>query len=282
MKVDLMIKPGVYPDISNHDYHTGPGISNSGLNLLRKSPRHYWAAYLDPDREAKEETPALRLGSAIHSAVLEPHKFADEFCCAPDVDRRTKEGKEIYAAFIAESGDKTVLSAKEYLNVQRVVESVLRHKVYKKIFDGSDGVAETSMYWEDRSVGVLCRIRPDWMGAGVLLDVKTTEDASPDSFMRSIFTYGYHRQAAFYLDGCKANGIDPGAFMFMALEKSAPYAIAFYYAEPEMIEQGRKEYKKLLRIYADCLESGNWPGYPEKIVPINLPEWYLAQQSKKD
>lgn len=282
MDVDLMIKPGVYPDISNHAYHTGPGISNSGLNLLRKSPKHYWAAYLDPDREPREETPALRIGSAIHSAILEPEKFNDEYTIAPECDRRTKEGKETWANFVATAGDKTVLSAKEWSTVGNVAKSVRQHKVYRKIFDGADGQAETSMYWEDRATGVLCRIRPDWMGAGVLLDVKTTEDASPDAFMRSIFTYGYHRQAAFYLDGCKANGIDPGAFMFMALEKSAPYAAAFYYAEPEMIEQGRKEYKKLLRIYADCLASGNWPGYPEKIVPINLPEWYLAQQSKKD
>jgi exodeoxyribonuclease VIII len=282
MAVDLMIKPGVYPDISNDDYHSGPGISNSGLNLLRKSPKHYWAAYLDPDREEREATPALRLGSAIHSAILEPHKFTNEFVAAPEVDRRTKEGKDIYAAFLAKAEGRTVITAKEMETVGRVARSVMTHKVYRKVFEREMGKAETSIYWEDKDSGVLCRIRPDWLGAGVILDVKTTEDASPDAFMRSIFTYGYHRQAAFYIDGCRQSGIDPGAFMFMALEKSSPYAVAFYYAEPEMIEQGRKEYKKLLRIYADCLATGNWPGYPEKIVPINLPEWYLAQQMKKD
>lgn len=71
------IKPGIYAGISNHDYHTGPGISKSGLDLVHQSPAHL--AEARSNTEPKEATRAQMIGTAFHSLLLEPEQFALEY-----------------------------------------------------------------------------------------------------------------------------------------------------------------------------------------------------------
>ena len=59
---------GRYTDMSNEDYHRSPAISKSGMDRLAISPEHYQAYLL----ERREETPAMKTGTAVHMAVLEP------------------------------------------------------------------------------------------------------------------------------------------------------------------------------------------------------------------
>jgi exodeoxyribonuclease VIII len=98
--------------MENADYHAHPAISKSHLDLIARSPLHYWARFLDPKRVIPEPTPAMRIGSAVHTHVLELDKWDTEYTVAPDgLDRRTKAGKEAWAAFEAESANgRTVLS----------------------------------------------------------------------------------------------------------------------------------------------------------------------------
>ena len=59
-------------DIPATEHHALPALSNSGMRDLAVSPLRYWYHHIRPDREPREETPAMRLGSALHCAVLEP------------------------------------------------------------------------------------------------------------------------------------------------------------------------------------------------------------------
>ncbi len=272
------MKDGIYHNISNDDYHAGPGISASGLKLIaNRSPLHYWSAYLDPKREARKTTPSMLLGSAIHSAVLEPDLFRDQYMVAPDVDRRTKEGKMLYetALGIAAENGSTLLSSDDYLTAIKIQESCRRHPLARRIFE--DGKAEQSVFWTDPETGVLCKCRPDWLLGGenpAILDLKSTEDASAEAFTRSSYNWQYHLQAAWYLDGVEhALGLKPDAFMFLAHEKTAPFASAYYFADDAMIEAGRIAYRKALRLYAECLNSNKWPGYAPQLQPLGLPRW---------
>lgn len=284
------MKSGIYYDLPGESYHSGPGISNSGLALIAKSPLHYWARYLDPMREPVEPTPALELGTAVHCAVLEPDRFREAYVTIPEdaprkptsVQLKAKNPSDDTVAAIAwwsefeeKHKDAKILSRDDFAKCQRIAESIHGHDAASILF--ADGKAEVSIFWEDEETGVLCKIRPDWLMSSAIFDLKTTEDASPSGFTRSIFNYGYFRQAAFYLDGARAAGLDVDAFMFGAVEKSAPFASAFYYAEATMIEVGRMEYRRHLRTYAECLETGRWPGYPARITPIGLPAWYRPE-----
>lgn len=266
----------VFLGMSNEDYHASDGVSKSGLDLLSKSPLHYWAKYLDPKRKPQEPTPAMLLGTAIHTAVLEPERFAHEYAVAPAVDRRTKDGKATWEAFVAEceANGKSTISVGD-LEVCNNIASVVRSHVTATELLGK-GKAEVSMFWDDEDTGVLCKCRPDWLADNdIVVDLKSTTDASPDGFMKSAFNYRYWVQAAWYLDGIeRATGHRPGAFVFVAFEKEPPYACGFYYATDEMIQAGRDEYRRLVDIYADCLKTNSWRGYSTELQPLAMPAWF--------
>lgn len=270
------MEPGVYSGITNDAYHSGEGISKSGLDLIGRSPLHYWAKYLDPQREPQEPTPAMLLGTAIHSAVLEPHSFANDYVVFPKIDRRTKEGKAYYDELVAQAAGRTIISADDYATCVSIQDNVRRHPAAQVLLN--DGEPELSVYWRDEQTGVLCKCRPDWMNykANTIIDVKSTDDASPAGFQKSIVKWGYHVQAAWYLDGVKAaTGHAPKAFIFAAFEKTRPFATAFYYADEDMIELGRQLYRERLDVFAACLKNNSWPGYPQQLSPISLPGWVM-------
>jgi len=104
------------------------------------------------------------------------------------------------------------------------------------------------------------------------VDLKTTLDAS-SAFEKSAYNFGYHHQAAWYLYGCRAAGIDCRDFIFVAVEKTYPYAVAIYGAADHLIEVGRQEVRAAIRTYAVCLESGEWPGLTSGVINLDLPLW---------
>ena len=262
--------PGVYAGISNADYHAGPGISKSGLDILAKSPAHYWDRYLSPSRQRQAETAAMAFGTAFHTAVLEPHEFG-KWVVLDKVDRRTKEGKaaaEEAEARAARQGGRVIARADMDL-IAAMNTAILSHPVAEHL---ETGVPELSVYWIDEESGVFCRCRPDWLGASAVVDLKTTDDASPRGFIRSSYIHRYWVQAAFYIDGLAANGINMPYFIFAACEKNRPYPVVAYNATNEAIEAGRREYRRLLKLYADCAASNTWPGY-ELWADMDLPGW---------
>jgi len=270
------MKTGIYAGISNADYHGGIGLSKSGLDALARSPLHYWAKYLDPNREPTEPTAAMKLGTAIHTAVLEPDEFANRHHVAPQVDRRTKDGKAMWEEAVAkaEAAGAELISAADAEVCQRISAQVRSHPTARKVF--GVGEAEMSVYWTDKETGVLCKCRPDWLALPMVVDLKSTDDASRDAFMRSAWNWRYHVQAAWYMDGIEqATGQRADAFVFGAFEKAAPFACAFYFADQAMLEIGRAECRRLLRVYADCLAADKWPGYDTAVTPLSVPAWAL-------
>jgi len=142
---------------------------------------------------------------------------------------------------------------------------------------------ERSAWWEDAETGLLCKGRFDEIGrrAGVIVDLKTTRDASREAFSRAIYTIGYYIQAAHYIAGAKALGIDADRFGIIAVEKDPPYAVAIYEVSGAALYDGERERRKLLELYAQCEESGEWPGYPQEVVEIDLPVWAPNQIDRR-
>jgi len=262
--------------MENADYHRHFAVSKSGLDQIAKSPLHYWARFLDPDRVWTEPTPAMRLGTALHTHVLELSKWDEQIAVAPvDVNRRTKEGREQWAAFETAAKRKTVITADDADLVMRMGRSVFGHPAAAMLL-GLPGKAETTHMWTDAATGLQCKCRPDWLTDDGLLmvDVKTTEDASPRGFSRSIAQWRYHVQAAWYLDGLEqATGTRPEQFIFICVEKKAPFACAVYAADAEMIAAGAQTAARDLEVLATCKAADAWPGYSDQIEPISLPAW---------
>ena len=261
--------------MDNAAYHAHPAVSKSHLDLIARSPLHYWARYLDPDRVAPEPSPQMRLGTALHTHVLELSRWDQEIAVAPQINRLTKAGKEEWAAFMAASAGRTVITADDAAQVMAMGRAVLRHPAAAMLL-GLPGKAETTHMWKDASTGLECKCRPDWLtdDGSIVVDLKTTKEASPRGFKQSVANYRYHVQAAWYLHGLEqATGRRPDQFIFICVESTAPYAVAVYAADAEMIERGHDQAMRDLAKLAVCKAADHWPSYSDQIETISLPGW---------
>lgn len=265
---------GLHPALSNADYRALDAVGKSDLDLIARSPAHWKHA-------VREETPALRIGSAVHCAVLEPARFAADYVTAPACDRRTKAGKEALAEFEAANAGKTVLSAEDAQLCTLLALSAQAHPRAASLL--RYGQPEVSALWTDAEFGVRCRARIDWLTAhGWVLDLKTTQDASRAAFARSCASYRYHVQAAWYLDGyLAASGELPLGFVFLAIEKAPPYAVALYELDAEAVEWGRRLARRDLARYAAARELDCWTAYPPEVQSLSLPRWALNQLNQE-
>lgn len=268
------IKPvaGLTAGIPFEDYVRIDAVNQSVLGRMSKSAAHARAYMVEPPDSTKEQ----HRGLAGHVAVLEPKDFGNRYSACPPCDKRTKEGKSIWEAFQREAGVRTVLTRAEWDMAQSISKAVREHPAASRLL-GAKGTSELTAVWKDDATGLTCKGRIDRVavidGEPWLLDLKTTRDASPFKFSRAVAEYGYHRQAAFYIDGARALGSAVSKFAFIAIEKEPPFAVAVYELDPASIEQGRMECAALLRKYKACVESGIWPGYSAKVEPLRIPEW---------
>lgn len=267
--------PGLYPGIEHHDYLKIPAASASRLSFLKKkSPAH-----LRYELDHPTTSDAMRLGSAIHCLLLEPDRFESDFVQRPKFDLRKTADKLALEQFEAEHKDRTILSLDDYQTAQICAAALFRHEDVATIVAQADSYELTGI-WTDFETGLNCKLRADIVcpSLSMLADLKSTRDASPDAFMRSILNFGYHRQAAWYLEGIAALGQPTESFVFIAFEKEPPYGVAVYRLEDEALEIGRRENRDLLRRYAECVIHDYWPSYPTGIQSITLPPWILRQE----
>jgi hypothetical protein len=263
------LKPGVH-SVPAERYHAAAGVSKSMLDILaEKTPAHL-QAYLKG--EVRDETPAMRFGTILHRALLEPDTFEDGFYVRPDgMKFNTKTGIEWQDAH----PDKPIITAEESEQITRMVDAVHTHPFARRLLAG--GQPEQSIFVEDTH-GTLRKSRLDALTKGnVLPDVKTTESAALDNFERSISRYRLHCQAAFYLDNCNLAGIEKVSFFFVCVEKSPPYAVRCLQLMPEVIDYGRTLYQRDLQVYRNCVETDFWPAWSEGFEECGLPSWEMKQ-----
>lgn len=259
--------------MTEKEYRAHPAISRSDLWRLRESPEKFRYYMGNPP----EPTPALIFGQAVHKLLLQPEGFDAEFAVMPDIDRRTKAGREAYEAFLEESEGKTVITAADYEKAAAMVEKCLAAPFVEQLLSGA---REEPIFWTDELTGEKCKCRPDALteiGEDlVIADYKTCTDASTDAFMKDAFRYGYHLQAAMYSEGVlKTTGRMP-LFVFIAQEKSPPYAVNVMQADNVMTDYGYDVFWTLMGLYHRCKESGKWYGYngrDDVINNLSLPAW---------
>lgn len=246
-------------------------VSSSQLKELAKSPAHY-KAYLDAPNK---KTAALEFGDAAHTRLLQPHEFDRRFAVMPETIK-VKRGKE-FEAFQVSSAGKNIISRDDLEALCGMAESISNHKTAKALINLETGIAEMSCFFKEPSSGVLCRIRPDFLpGGNIIVDYKTTENASPSEFQRSCAKYGYDIQAGFYCLGMELLTGVIHKFVFIAQEKKPPYEVAVYEASADFIDTGRSKAIRLLQLLAECRETELYPGYPDEIQTIDMPAWAKA------
>jgi exodeoxyribonuclease VIII len=244
------------------EYRAFPALNQSAAKHLLVSAAHY-QAYINAPHE---ETKALRFGTYVHAAVLEPETLDDLYVTAPDCDRRTKEGKALWSEFATANAGKTILDAEE-AGIGHLVAA------YARLALKNHGVKfdETEVMYHVDYNGIPLKAAIDGVAGDYLWDIKTTDDASAAGMLKAIRNYRYNLQAYWYrLVYELATGKRPLGFRFLFVEKEPPYATAVCEIGPELMSWAVSDFEKAVNLYRECSASGVWPAYPDDVQVIDV------------
>ncbi len=270
---------GLHKHIPATDYHADPGVSNSMLSAMNKTPAHCWAMYLDPERPANEQTAAMRAGSIMHTFVLEHDQVAARYAVKPDgMSFANKDGKA-WRENVADGVE--IISAEDATKANAQRAAIWRVPSLAKLLQ--HGFAESSCFWTDEATGLRCRARPDWIHptgpkSCIVVDLKSIHDLTAESVQRAIAQYGYHRQQAHYRNGVTACGLLVEEFVFGFVSASFPYLAAAFVMDDESAGQGQEEVAELLAKFKGCVDVGYWPAFGGGYAPTSLPLWARRSQ----
>jgi hypothetical protein len=260
--------PGIFSNVSGEIYHAAEGISNSLLGKMYRSPAHAFS-YLHEPRP--EPTPAMVLGTLQHTAIFEPAKMQAWAIKPEGMSFATKEGKEWKAA----QAGRQVISFEDYQAIKGMSTAVRNHPVAGPLL-ALPSRNELSVFAKDEETGLLLKSRFDaCTAAGVILELKTTEDSSPFAWVRTVAKWRYFCQHAFYIDQAARAGIPVQDLLFLVVEKQAPYNVVVYQLDAVSVAKGRTEYRRLLAAFSKCLRDNKWPGYSDQIEIVTIPDWAL-------
>ncbi|WNM64558.1 Cas4 exonuclease [Arthrobacter phage MidnightRain] len=256
----MSYSPGIYPDISNTNYHADPALGSTSLKTLAtRTPAHWkW------EREHPVHKDAYDIGTVTHSLILEGDESGVKVIDVPD----KRGAKWTGPADEAKAAGLIPLTKKEMDTVRGMRDSVMAHPIARTALTGHK--AEHSVFWEED--GQIFKCRPDAWNDGKLWDLKTTINADPREFGKTAHNYGYHQSNAHYVDGVAVATGETLPFGFILVEKTEPYLVSVVELDWEAIDLGRALNDRAKRIYRECSESGNWPGYAPA-EPINLPTY---------
>lgn len=251
-------------DMLNEAYHDSDGISSSAVKTVATSTLAHWKGAV------REHKTAFDLGTAVHSMVLEPH--LDYVVSGPD-DRRGADWKAKQRA--ATMNGQLLLTSGDYAQAQAMSEAVLANDMVRELLANQSTVIEASFFAEDPQTGLTLKTRPDAFvrDRALVIDLKTTLDASPRGFEKTVRQFGYDMQAAFYLKTLRLAGMDADQFMFIAIEKKPPYAVSVHVLSDDYLRHATDRVVHTLHRIAEAERTGVYPTeWPEMNV-IDLPPW---------
>ena len=264
------------------------GVATSGVlqRLRTKTPAHIKAWVSQQD----EETPAKAFGKAYHCAVFEPEVFAATYCKPPvnpprdlrylrDAKRpgeSTLESIAFWDAWDAEHAGRIQLSQDFFELIEEMLAGLRSNPLVNNLLFVEGGNNEVTMRWTDAATDVPCKARADrWLRKmRVMVDLKSTDDASEEAFRRSVDKFGYHIQHAHYSEGAMACGEPLDEYLIVAQEKDAPYLARVFRVDAAAEARGFELRERGLQILKRCREANEWPGYVG-ITELSLPPWAL-------
>ena len=249
-------------DLSDEDYFAADAINNSYLwKLINQTPAHA--------QVATAKTDALNLGSAVHLAVLQPEHASDKIVQGPE----TRRGKAWTDALKkAQSEDKILLTQADYNQCMSMRDSVWRNPSVAQELNQKDTVYEQAAFWEHKGLQFKCKV--DAARPSVIVDLKTSQDASPRGFSQSIAKYGYHQQDASYSYGWgQASGIKVEHFLFLVVEKYPPFACAIYELDNMSKREGWASYLAAIELPQHCQQEKHFHAYADEKVLLQLPTY---------
>lgn len=252
-----------------------PSLSSGIVKILaNKAPVFAHRAHPRLGGMKAEHNDTFDIGTVAHAMLLEEDESGLIIVDADDWRTKAAKEKRVEAhaagkvALLERHADKCramVAAARAFIPTSEIAEAV------------EGAVAESVILWSEDDTHF--RIRKDWLSADrrVVIDYKTTEDASPEAFCRTIPNLGYHLQGALYSRGVYAlTGVLP-KFVFLAQETEAPYACALYGCDPVLSAVAEAQLQHAIETWETCMSTGKWPAYGSRVHWADAPGWLQAK-----
>jgi exodeoxyribonuclease VIII len=246
------------------------------LDAVDESPLHAWEAiHLPPP----PPTEAMIRGSVVDTLLCEPEKLTERFHIRPPTygpeakkwNSNANECKEWIASHI----DKPIVPADMLMDAEAMVAAVNAEPKARHLLEKAQ--SQVTVTWESNRSTMGLAGRPDFVGERFAADLKTCRSANPRSLSHAILQYRYHVQAALYVDGLRANGMDCNDFYFIFVDNSTRPKVNVRLLTQKALDLGRFTYTQQLAILNECIENDRWPGYSgtedEPVKMIDVPEW---------
>lgn len=239
-------------------------LSYSSLKEFGKSPAHY-IEYL---RKERKSTPAMLFGSMVHCMILQPDQFDNQFAVMENVDRRTKEGKAKYEEFLIASAGKEVVTQEQHDEVALLCNKVLSMPHIKTLVDNCHTFEQE---WRQDINGLPFRGFFDGVSDEYILEIKTTNDASPKNITNDFFNRQYHMQGGLY------NHVSGKKVKYLIIETAAPYNVMVADADTSFLEKGMNDVLRLSSDFKSCMDGNmfdmGYDFFTEGQFVVNLPAW---------
>lgn len=265
--------PSVHPNLDESFYHAFPALNASSINKLADCPAMCRFSLDNP----QPPTENMRLGTLLHSMVLEPESLDKYGVISKPLT--TKDGKAEKAAL--EEAGKTVYKQDAWDTACSMADAVKAHPRIQALLQ-LPGESELSIFWDEEGTTgqpIHCKARVDRLittpdGTRVALDLKTAQEVNPHALSKKIFDFGYHAQAAWYLEGLAKVGLFTDSFCFAFVRSTPPHLVVPVLLTAEALDFGRKRYEAMLAEWEYCQQNNVWPGYADyDFIDLNLPSW---------
>jgi hypothetical protein len=240
------------------------------------------------------DTLDMRLGRAIHCAILEPLEYPKRWIVAGPCEATKKDGAACgsQGSLYLDGGwycrvrghgpegagplpdGVEVLTEADVQTVKTCAAAVAEHKLATRTLTG--GLPEHEIEWTEPETGIACRGRIDYLRPSQVVDLKSTIEETVRAFERTVANRMYHAQLAWYHDGAvHAGRLQPDAPLpvIVSVQKVEPYDVVVYQLSKHTYQAGQILYRDLLLRYRDCVAADHWPGIAPSMVELELPKW---------
>jgi len=239
----------IIKDLRMEEYLSMDGLSKHQFDNFLRSPAYYQYQLKQEWKPSRE----MVLGTLIHSWVLEGKM---DWAVGPQVDRRTKAGKEEWQLFCENNINKEIVTADEFERIEGAGRNAMR-----MLRDVANVDVEASMFWERG--GIQCKGRPDLIWHDYkddkvcIVDLKTTSDFF--RFPSKFWQFGYDLQAAWYAYGYEAVTGVKADFKFLVVDIEAPFFHQWMELDQESLEYAQQRIDSQLVSFKLCQDTGDWP-----------------------
>jgi len=246
-----------------------------------------------------EETNAMRLGTGIHTLLLEPEEFEERFCVVPAFnldpenlrapkrkdepifDRMTDSKATSYykskvADFQAANGGKCFIDRNQYDTALTCIEALHSREHFIDLVSRSN--KEVTVYGEIE--GVECKGRLDLLAPDVICDLKTTYDVS--EFGRTTFKLHYLFKLAFYRELVRQNTVGLRDVKVIAQETKDDFDNAMFVIPSELLDIALSQVMFVMNQYKQALATDIWHGWDQGIKEMEIEIPYFARKQMEE